>query len=486
MTFAQKIVSRITVPYNSITVVKNPDGFLATDAVVSWLLQTENVRVVSGSQLAIRVDYELHGKASEDKIVYLCNQPDSLLPDMRRLPQITFSLSDLFPLLPDKQSLSSLAIPELELLFARQGIKRISLIEQQTIIASIKQELEETRKRSLETFKQRIEDASAQIADWSNLHQSIDAASAIVMDAARLGMYESIEPLLQPLNTQFQHWVDSLYFAELNANPILRPHSVNKILLHLDSAYKKEDKLALVVVDGFAYWQYLILKNHLSKAELQTQDQASLAWLPTITMLSRQAIFRGDVPHTEYQQCPPNERKLWMEHWTNKGFSSYEIQYLYDTDEFSIPSEVKRLALVTVELDEKMHSSTDYRDLYALTENWCLRFIRKIQIMRDAGFAIILTTDHGSLFSHGIGSLSAQEKIYLYKDGSRGKRHLMYNDSSEQERFYREHIATLALLKHDNYLVIRNNECFDRQGATEITHGGSHWMELVIPFVKIL
>ena len=73
MTFAQKIVSRITVPYNSITVVKNPDGFLATDAVVSWLLQTENVRVVSGSQLAIRVDYELHGKASEDKIVYLCN-----------------------------------------------------------------------------------------------------------------------------------------------------------------------------------------------------------------------------------------------------------------------------------------------------------------------------------------------------------------------------------------------------------------------------
>lgn len=485
ISLAEKIVSRITVDYSSITVVKNPDGFLATDVVRSWLSQT-GVRIVSGSQLALRVDYELNGKSCEDgKTVYLCQQPELFLPDMRQLPQVSFSLSDLFPLLPDKQVIRTLSIAVLELLFARQGIRRMSLVEQQVLTANVQREVEENKQKSIDGFAERVVRTIPATDEWANLHKATEAVSSIVADAAKVCMYENIEDLLAPVNEQFQEWVDTHYFAELNANPVLRPHSVNKILAHLDAAYAKNDKVALVVVDGFSYWQYQVLREYLHKAGIETEDKVTLAWIPTITMLSRQAIFRGDVPQQDYQQNPQNERKLWSEHWSQQGFASYEVQYLYDTDEFVIQPDVKRLAVVTVELDEKMHSSTDYRDLYSLTENWCARFVRKIQAIRAAGFSICLTTDHGNLYSHGAASLTAQEKVYLYKDGSRGKRHLIYKDTAEQSRFYEEHSASMPMLKHDNWLAIRNAGCFDRAGATGITHGGSHWMEVVIPFVKI-
>ena len=143
-----------------------------------------------------------------------------------------------------------------------------------------------------------------------------------------------------------------------------------------------------------------------------------------------------------------------------------------------------RLVVVTVEMDEKMHASTDYKDLLSLTENWCPRIAEKIKTMKSAGFTVYLTTDHGSVLSHGWRPLTQVEKVFLYKDGSRGARHLIYKEIDEQQRFYNSN-SDLPMLRHDNWLIIRNDRCFANEYKDMITHGGSHFLEVVIPFIII-
>jgi hypothetical protein len=55
--------------------------------------------------------------------------------------------------------------------------------------------------------------------------------------------------------------------------------------------------------------------------------------------------------------------------------------------------------------------------------------------------------------------MKQEEKVYLFKDGSRGARHLIYTDSTEQRRFVQDN-ADLNLFSHDNWLCIRDDRCF--------------------------
>jgi hypothetical protein len=119
-----------------------------------------------------------------------------------------------------------------------------------------------------------------------------------------------------------------------------------------------------------------------------------------------------------------------------------------------------------------------------LTENWCNRIIEKVRTIIDAGYTLYLTTDHGSVLSQGWRPLSQIEKVFLYKDGSRGMRHLIYNNREEQERFFNNNLD-LPMIKHDNWMSIRNDSCFAKENKKIITHGGCHFMEMVIPLVKI-
>ncbi len=80
--------------------------------------------------------------------------------------------------------------------------------------------------------------------------------------------------------------------------------------------------------------------------------------------------------------------------------------------------------------------------------------------------------------------MKQEEKVYLFKDGSRGARHLIYTDLTEQCRFVQDN-ADLNLLCHDNWLCIRDDRCFTSEKAKNITHGGSHFLEVAIPFIKI-
>ena len=55
----QKIAERITAEYTRLSIVSNPDGVLTNPVVQSHLLSECGLNVVVGSQLQLRIHYEL-------------------------------------------------------------------------------------------------------------------------------------------------------------------------------------------------------------------------------------------------------------------------------------------------------------------------------------------------------------------------------------------------------------------------------------------
>jgi hypothetical protein len=96
-------------------------------------------------------------------------------------------------------------------------------------------------------------------------HRTVNSLSYIIEEAIDSGVIGELWNEIDAINQKFQQWIDQSYFSILANNPLLAPKSVNRILPHLRTNYSQNDKLALVVVDGISYWQYLILKKHLSK-----------------------------------------------------------------------------------------------------------------------------------------------------------------------------------------------------------------------------
>lgn len=482
-TLLEAIASRISVPYSQLSIIQNQDGFLADRCVQQAIEKEFGICFVSGTRIDLRCHFELTYKYDNStRYCYLCGNPAELLPDIKAVAFIgRFSIADMFPNFTDKQVLKGLHFTVLEHLYQSNTKGFVSATDAKYRILEYQMSNNNQPQATAEEYINRL---TAVDVDWDNQDVTASMVAQIIADAIRAGYYSNIQPYVSVINKEFQKGLISRYSEAVISNPLLKARAVNKILPHMASEHANDDKVALIVIDGMAYWQYIILREHLKIAEINTQDSSVFSWLPSITMLSRQAIFRGDAPLQDYKQCPANESKLWSEYWEGHGIQSADIQYLYDGDELDIFTTTKRLAVVTVELDEKMHASTDNADLMALTENWSKRFVEKIKAVKEAGFTIYLTTDHGNLLSYGWRNLSSKEKTFLYKDGSRGTRHLIYDNMTEMQEFLVNH-PDAEMIQHQNWLAFYGNQCIQKTGAETITHGGTHFLEVVIPFIKI-
>lgn len=480
--FYRKIAEKISVPYKRLSIVRNPDGFLSEPSVQRSLTAETGILFVSGSPIQLRFHFETSfADAPETRFCYLCDNPSLLLPDIRREAWSgAFSIADLFPNVMDRQTLLRQSASTLEALYDRNLAGFISASD----LARELLEIEFASRRAAAPSVDPVALMQGVVPDWNSLTATVFAASAAVLAAIRQDKYTEIGSGLDALNTSFQDYLSSSYFASLHSSHVLGPKSVNKILPYLSLKHSLDEKVALLVVDGMAYWQYLVLQEQLNVLGVTPASSAIFAWIPTITMLSRQAIFRGDDPLLSYSQNPTSEKNLWSAWWTARGVPSSDIQYIYGESDVEVWSTTRRLALVTVVLDEVMHISERPDLLLACTQAWAWNFAKQILALHDAGFAVYITTDHGNVLASGEGLLSSAEKTHLFADGSRGARHLIYDAVEPMQEFLSSH-ASSSFLVHDNWLAYRDTSAFLRPGKHQITHGGSHLLEVAIPFIEI-
>jgi hypothetical protein len=482
--FVHRVEQRLTGEGVRLSVVSNPDGFLKQPDVQQAILKACGLLLLPiVSSLELRVRYELTDRSTSERICYIMDDTDCILPDIRKnlYDAHTFNLADILP-----------AYDGTELSLAKPNFAMASYIYQKKKMYNLSaKETREVVEDAVRLYGLTETELIAELDKiplaWDNV-ETMDAICQVLLKAISQDRYDKMEDKIASLNENFQQYIDTKYFGLATSSHILKPKMVNKILPHLAYKHGHMDKVALVVIDGMSYWQYLVLDRRLEQLGVQTHKDISLAWLPSITRLSRQAIFRGDMPTVNYSQNPMAEKKLWNEFWTekcnaSKRMNSYEIDYTYGSL-FAGDYNLYKQAFVDVSLDEKMHSSSNNKDLYSLTENWAKETAEGIKALHDEKYTVYITTDHGNIMAHHWRALSSIERTFLYEKESRGSRHLMYAKHEYLEDFLQNNkYINNELLVHDNWAIWRNTNCF--KGQDEITHGGSHFLEVVIPFITI-
>lgn len=462
-----------------LTVVSAPDGFLARPEVQAAAARATGRRVMCGTALALRMHYELDVRPAhlEADWLYILTGTAPLLPDIaRQAQQGTVGAGDIFSNFDDLNTLRSLPADTLEWLLTQPVQGHVTAEQLRWLLSA----------RSSAAAEPPPDYGSPQPAlralapyDWAKTRTVLDIADIFVR-AVKADRWEEIAAEMADINADFQRYLAEDYFDALNASPYQAPRSVKGIVPYMKkSAALAGARVALVVVDGMAFWQYAILRGALRERGVAPAEERWLyAWLPSVTMLSRQAIFRGDTPRMDYAQSPQAERRLWRAHWE----AGAHPQYLYDGDQLQADAGCRRLAVVTVELDKKMHAAHTYRDLLALTALWAPTFAEKLADLKRQGFTVVLTTDHGNVLAHGLRPFSAEERAYLYDKASRGHRHAIFKHAEAAARFAADMHPT-AMLHRELWFALTGDESFNTRDTTEITHGGAHLFEVMIPFV---
>ncbi|SIQ53095.1 PglZ domain-containing protein [Pontibacter lucknowensis] len=480
--FVNHIAEEFLASPKRLILVRNPDGFLRMPEVQK-ALKAYSIRLCDKQGIDLRIDFELRYKATDqqaDKTVYLISSLEAILEDIASEGEYrVFHLADYFPEY-NFNFISGCSLSDLNLLFANKPLTNLSKQETENHLATLRAT---ANSFDLGAFKQKAEVLLGTIPiDW---YQVIELLSDALVQTVGTAQAEQVWLVVNQANTSFQEELSVSFKSSLNSSPIKRPQVVSRILPHLSFKHTK-DKIALIVVDGMAYWQYQLLRDSLEDG-LKLEEGVTYSWIPSITQLSRQAIFRGDAPTSSYEQKPKNEENLWHSFWKRKGISPTSIRYSHDTVEPIDLDKVTKYALVFKELDDKMHSSSDYVDLKSLTENWLAKekISNAINTLLELGFILFLTTDHGNIQAQGWRSLKDREKLGTTKTGSRSARHLGYSDQWLAEDFIKLNADIAPSVAYDGKGIYFKDTLSFSNEESLVTHGGSHILEVLIPFVKI-
>lgn len=459
--------------------VENNDRFLYRSDVQD-AFGALGIEITNGTNIEQRIRYEMRER---DGLLILLSQDNSVyLEDIKRQAvAIELSLGNYLQSyhIP---SLIELNLSILDKLFRNQPLIGLNRKETHEFIEKLKDEATYAEPDyDLDEFTEELNSLlNEEVINWSVVSRIMAEGISKTIGTPN---FDEIYSHINKANAVFQETLQTSYRQTKNSSAVKKPRIVSKILDFLNFNFR-EKKIALIVVDGMALWQYELLKNQLPEAK---HEEVIYSWLPSITQLSRQAIFRGDTPQTDYRQGPTNEEKLWKAYWKEKGCQVFEIVYQHERIDLSNLDSVSKLALVFKDLDEKMHSSTDYLDLLMLTKNWIERskVVQVVDALILKGYTIFLTTDHGNIQAKGWRGLQGREKLGTNKSGSRSERHIEYSEKWLSDEFMANNPEMGdSVVMEDQAIYFKTDLSFSNKESL-VTHGGAHLLEVLIPFVEI-
>jgi hypothetical protein len=292
------------------------------------------------------------------------------------------------------------------------------------------------------------------------------------------------------------------HYSDLSSLPTAKApvmvHHVPRFLSHRRS--QGEAKVALVVFDGLAIDQWVQIREILRRRapELGFEESACFAWAPTLTSVSRQALFSGLRPRefSNSIETTAQEPTLWSRHWQDNGLRANEVVYrrgLKRVDQLAEVSaaidspSVKAAGLVVDTVDELMHGAIlGKRGVANQIASWCESgFVERLfRSLLDRGFSVYLTADHGNVEAVGIGRLGQGVAAELRGERVRTYRSTGLADAAPPNvDAFRLDIPGLP---SDLFaLYAGGRSAFVNRGEQIVAHGGLSVEELIVPFVRV-
>lgn len=294
----------------------------------------------------------------------------------------------------------------------------------------------------------------------------------------------------------FHHYADlpSLPAAK---GPVMVHHVPRYLALRRNAG---EDRVALLVFDGLAMDQWIQIREYLVARlpDFSADEGGCFAWLPTLTSVSRQALFSGLKPRefSNSIETTSQEPSLWTRFWQENGLRKPDVVYqkglkrtdqLADLEEAIARPNVKVAGIVVDMIDEIVHGAMlGKRGIAGQISAWCdTGFVEKLfLLLAEHGYQIYLTADHGNVDADGIGRINQGvvtelkgERVRTYRSEA-----LAASVPSDIDAF---RFDSPGLPPDFLPLYAATRGAFVPKGDQIVAHGGISVEELIVPFVKI-
>lgn len=485
MRLLSDIISRIIgISDKRLFVVENRDGFIVKHKEAIEAEYGLRCKVFGGKSLDLRLvrDYEMICD-QESNFIFVPSGDFVILDDIAsECERVTVNVQRFFSRY-HWNTIKNLSLAELEWLYEQKQIISLNAIETQNMVYEYRHS-PEYRRNAIKEIEQDWQRISSK-ADFRKASEFMPALSRLMISALALEAWGNLSDEIQQLNENFQSFLISNYEQIVHSGvSSVRPKVVSQIAPFI-ARQDDRGKYALVVIDGMNFWQAMILATAIEDRgrNLSVKYEASMAWLPSVTELSRQAIFKGSFPKTSYSQNPHAEQRLWEDFWKSKRIQSPGIYYQHSGELIPYVNSI-RVGYVNTDLDDMMHSARDYMYLYEDTVRWVKdsSIVRDILRLIDCGFKVYLTSDHGNVETIPYRAFAQVDKAGSVCD----RRYITLSEHADAVRFekvYSGHAQKLFASERTYYAVDR--EIFSSQTGV-VTHGGSHFLEVIIPFFTIV
>jgi len=312
---------------------------------------------------------------------------------------------------------------------------------------------------------------------------------------------EALQTLRGMVDSRFHDWMVRFYatLASLPATPPVMLHHVGRHLARLIRE-GESDKVALVVVDGLSLDQWSVIQEEIAPrtARVVFREGAVFSWVPTITSVSRQALFAGQPPFffPASVQSTDKEPQMWRQFWSDLGLSPQEVVYSKGLGdgrpeavlEILDDPRVRVAGLVVDSVDRIMHGmQLGTAGMHNQVRLWARgAFLPDLlEALVRSGFLVFLTSDHGNIEAAGCGRPAEGAVADL-----RGERARVYPNQLLRARVrssYPEAIEWAPVGLPDGYfpLLAPDRLAFALEGERVIAHGGSCIEEVIVPLVRI-
>jgi hypothetical protein len=357
----------------------------------------------------------------------------------------------------------------------------------------------------LASVAQAIPVREARHQDWL-LFASRWAQLVVLRHGAKLGerldLKEKILQVEHTVDQKFADWLGSRYVGLHNQpwEPPIMVHHIPRAL----AAYQQnaaQGRVALIILDGLSLDQWIVLREELLKRgpQFEFKERTVFAWIPTLTSISRQAIFAGEAPLYFPNTIGTTAREPfhWARFWAERGFGVAEIKYvkgLGDSQDISVVDELTsdprvRIAGLVVDIVDRILHGMELgtSGMHNQVRQWASQgFARRlIDLLLDRHFRVFLSSDHGNIEAEGCGRAAEGCMAEI-----KGQRVRVYSEPllrSQVKARFREAVEWPNIGLPEDYfpLLAPFRSAFIAVGERSVSHGGLSLEEVVVPFVEV-
>lgn len=289
----------------------------------------------------------------------------------------------------------------------------------------------------------------------------------------------------------FERFIINNHKDQFHKNSSNNLVTIDRVLQYI--RYCDSEKKLLFCFDGMGFQEWYCIRSYLKEHGITSfREDAIYAMLPTVTSISRGALFNGE---KEISKHKPDDIGFMdnVNRWDN--YSANEIFCFLNVDMKWYDSylDYKCLGIVVNIVDDTAHDEKHINCSKRLMQEILSVRLKETELAEmflnfiDAGYKVFITSDHGTVWCKG-----NDINIDKYLVDTRSKRALQYPEDILAREFYRKRPTELYLYKDNGVLgeksIIfpKGRDMFAKKKNTAISHGGIHVEEVIVPFIEIL